>query len=104
MNPSLPSVSDYKVSRDGTHFRLDTPDEVVEVLERARLNRFRIAVIYEGDSVPEYGRVGRSTGPTLKVPLLLHNLRSSGGGEISTTIIREIRTSDGKELLYRARS
>lgn len=102
MNPSFPSVSDYTVSRDGTHFKNGTPAAVVEVLERARINRFRIEVVYQGDSVPEYGRVGRSTGPALRVPVLLYNARSSGGGEISTTIIREIRTSNGKQLLYQA--
>lgn len=99
MNSSFPSVSDYRVSPDGTHFRLETPDAVVEVLERARINRFRIAVVYQGDSVPEYGRVGRSTG-SIKIPILLHNTRSTGGSGICTTIIREIRTTDGGRILY----
>jgi len=103
MNPSLLSVSDYRVSPGGTHFRLETPDAVVEVLERARINRFRIAVVYQGDSVPEYGRVGRSMG-SIKIPILLHNTRSTGGSGICTTIIREIRTTDGERVLYRALS
>jgi len=99
MNPSLLSVSDYRVSPGGTHFRLETPDAVVEVLD----NRFRIAVVYQGDSVPEYGRVGRSMG-SIKIPILLHNTRSTGGSGICTTIIREIRTTDGGRVLYRALS
>lgn len=104
MNPNLPRVEDYKETPAGTHFRLGTPEEVIEVLERARVNRYRIAVVYQGDSVPEYGRVGRTTGPALKVPMLIHNTRSTGGSPICTTIIREIRTTEGGRILYQAQS
>ena len=92
--------NDYKEAPGGTHYRVGTPDGLIEALERARLNRFRIAVVYEGDSAIEFGRVGRSLGPTLKVPLLVHNARSTGGGEICTRIVREVRTAAGGHLLY----
>lgn len=101
MNPTLPNVADYVETSSGTHYRVGTPDEVVLVLERARVNRTRLAIIYRDESVTEYGRVGRSCGPQLRVPILIHNLRSMGGREIATTVIRLIMTSDGKRVLYR---
>lgn len=97
------NVNDYRETPSGTHYRLDTPDEVVEVLERIRVSRQRVAIIYHAESTPVFGRVGRSMGPTLKVPLVIHNTRSSGGEPVCTTIISEIRTSDGKQILYRER-
>ena len=100
MNPSLPNVSDYKETPGGTHYRVGTPDALIEALERARLGRYRVAIVYEAESVPEFGRVGRSTGPALKVPLLVHNSRSHGGGEICTRIVKEVRTAAGGHLLY----
>ena len=102
MNPTLLKVSDYKETAGGTHYRVGTPDEVIAVLERARLNRQRLAIVYRAESAPVFGRIGRSCGPTLKVPLVLHNTRSSGGEPVSTTIIEQIRTSDGSQILYQA--
>ena len=94
------NLSDYRETPSGTFYRVGTSDEVIFVLERARVNRTRLAIVYRDDSVPEFGRVGRSTGE-LKVPLLVHNMRSTGGSEICTRIIRAISTSDGQQLLYR---
>jgi hypothetical protein len=93
---------EYKATPSGTHYRLGTPDELVATLERLRVNRVRVAVVYEGDSVVEFGRVGRSCGPTLRVPVLLHGLRSPTPGEIHTTCVREVRTEDGERVLYAA--
>jgi hypothetical protein len=90
----------YKVV-NGTFYDLETPDEVCQVLERAREQRRRLAIAYKAESQPEYGRVGRSMGP-VKAPLLIHNTRSFGGGVISTKLIVEIRDSATKELLYMA--
>ena len=90
---------DYKVV-DGTFYALNTPAEVIRVLEQARLARTRLAITYGGSDV-FCGRVGRSMGP-VKVPLLLHNVRSRGGEPLSTTGIAEIRESRGGRVLYRA--
>lgn len=90
----------YKVV-NGTFYDPETPDEVCQVLERARERRQRLAIAYREESQPEFGRVGRSTGP-VKAPLLIHNSRSLGGGVICTRIIVEIRDSATKELLYAA--
>jgi hypothetical protein len=100
MDPTLPNVADYVEAPSGTHYRVGTPAALVEVLERARVGQFRVSILYTWDDVPERGRVGRSLGPTLKVPLLVHNTRSRGGGEIHTPLVREVRTAAGGRLLY----
>lgn len=95
-------MNDYKVV-NGTSYRKDTPDEVVQVLEKARERRVRLAIAFRAESAPAFGRVGRSAG-NLKVPLLVHNTRSMGGEELWTDGIVEIRNSATKELLYKAES
>lgn len=78
----------YKVI-DGTSFSVDTPDRVCHLLNYYMNTRQRIRVFY-GD--PKTGRpwydewdtmgyVGRSTGQN-KIPLLVNNKRSWGGGGI----------------------
>ena len=46
-----------------------------------------------------HGYVGRSIGP-VKVPLLVANRRSLGGGAILTHCVVRIRTSSGGRVLY----
>lgn len=94
------NASDYR-EVNGTHYRVGTPDDLIAVLERVRANRQRVAIVYQAESSPEFGRVGRSSG-SIKIPILVHNTRSSGGGGICTTIVLEVRSSDGKQLLYQA--
>jgi hypothetical protein len=95
---------------NGTSFHYDTPDEVVRVLENARLNRQRVHISLGVTDGPNQGRdwleefethgyVGRSMGP-VKVPLLVANRRSSGGGAILDHAIVRIRTSSGGRVLY----
>ena len=93
-------MNNYRVV-NGTSYREGTPDEVVRVLEKAREQRVRLAIAFRAESVPAFGRVGRSTGST-KVPLLVHNARSLGGEALWTDGIVEIRESESKRLLYRA--
>jgi hypothetical protein len=95
----------FKVVND-TCYDTTTPDKVIEVLETARQNRTRIKVDYghnDGQSWGEVnditGYVGRSTG-TAKIPLLVHNTRSMGGGALLTHCIVKIETSKGKRVLY----
>lgn len=92
-------AEEYKVV-NGTYYDPRTPEEVVRVLERARLNNTRIR-IYLSDTetgrswLEEYdveGYVGRSMGP-VRIPILLHNSRSTGGGGILTHCVVKIRTS-----------
>jgi len=88
---------------NGTFYDVGTDPEVIQVLERARESRTRLAVVYEPESSIQFGRVGRSVGP-VKVPLLVHNSRSLGGEPICTRIVTEIRESAGGRVLYRKAS
>ena len=93
---------------NGTSYHVATPAAVVQVLEQARQNRTRIHVSF-GDAttgldwLEEWditGYVGRSMGP-VKVPLLVANRRSLGGGAILDHCIVRIRESAGGRILYR---
>jgi hypothetical protein len=92
---------------NGTYYHPETPDEIVLVLERARANNTRIR-LYLGDNdtgrswLEEWdveGTVGRSQGP-IKIPLLLHNRRSLGGGGILTHCIIKVKESSTGRVLY----
>ena len=92
---------------NGTSYRNETPDEVIRVLESARQNRTRLHISL-GDTASgrdwleefeTHGYVGRSIGP-VKVPLLVANTRSLGGGSILAHCIVRIRTSAGGRVLW----
>ena len=96
----------YKVY-NGTAYRQETPDDLVLLLEELRENRTRIIVDYGdiktgrswGESCDITGRIGRSNGD-IKIPLLIHNKRSLGGGSLLDDCILSIKTSKGKKTLY----
>lgn len=92
---------------NGTSYHDETPDEVIRVLESARQNRTRLHISL-GDQqtgrdwleeFETHGYVGRSMGP-MKVPLLVSNTRSLGGGAILDHCIVRIRTSAGGRVLW----
>jgi hypothetical protein len=92
---------------NGTSYHNETPDEVIRVLESARQNRTRLHISL-GDTASgrdwleefeSHGYVGRSMGP-VKVPLLVANTRSLGGGSILAHCIVRIRESAGGRVLY----
>jgi len=92
---------------NGTSYNINTNDVVIRILEDCRVNRTRIVLDYgdikTGESWGEVcditGYVGRSAG-TKKVPILVYNSSSFGGGEILTHCIIGIKTSKGKRVLY----
>ena len=96
----------YKVV-NGTSYDDRTPDEVIKILEKSRLDKIRIVLDYgdtkTGKSWNEQfdvtGTIGRSTG-NIKIPILIHNSRSIGGGAILDHCIIGIKTSKGKNVLY----
>lgn len=92
---------------NGTSYDTRTPDEVIRVLESARLSRTRLHISL-GDTttgkdwLDEHdiiGTVTRSMGP-VKVPLLIANRRSIGGGAILDYCIVRIRTAAGGRVLW----
>src|SRR5438105_3695918 len=96
----------YKIVA-GTSYDERTPDAVIRVLENARQNRTRLHISL-GDTgtgldwleeFESHGYVGRSMGP-VKVPLLIANRRSTGGGAILDHCIVRIRESAGGRVLY----
>lgn len=102
----------YKIV-NGTSYDERTPDDVIAVLENARQNRTRLHVsLGETDNdrgqvgrdwleeFETHGYVGRSMGP-IKVPLLIANRRSTGGGAILDHCVVRIRESAGGRVLYR---
>ena len=96
---------------NGTSYHADTSKRVIDIIERARANSWRLR-LYLGDAktgrdwnehYDVTGRIGRSSGP-VKVPILLHNSQSIGGGAILDHCIVRIRHAnkrDGKFDLYR---
>lgn len=86
-------ASKYKVV-NGTSYNAETPDAVVTVLERVRLDRTRIRVFYSQNGVVWHdgdgmiGTVGRSTG-SIKIPILIPDRTSTAGaGIIDDCIVR----------------
>ena len=94
---------------DWTYFSGGTTAEVINVLELARKQGWRVRLSY-GDAqtgrdwLEEYdveGTISRSMGP-VKIPILLPNSRSTGGGGILTNCIVKVRLTGGDHAeLYR---
>lgn len=98
----------YKVTEDSTYYDEETPDALIEILERARANKTRLK-IYLGDNKTgrdwmeedsKLGKVGRSTGQ-IKIPLLIKTVASHGGGALMTGSIVKLSTSPGGVVLYK---
>ena len=97
-------IDGYKVC-NGTYYHINTDDSVIQRLERARKNHYRIRIFY-GDS--ESGRdllevcdvigyIGRSCG-NIKIPIILNNSRSCWGGAIITDSI--VKITIDRETVY----
>jgi len=96
----------YKIVND-TFYKANTNDEIVKVLEWARMDQVRIIVDYGdvktgkswGEAYDIAGYVGRSTGE-IKTPLLIHNKRSLGGGGLLDDCILSIKYANKKQGGY----
>ncbi len=88
----------------GMYYHDTTPRAVIDQLERARAYNLRIRLFTGNrETGKEWfaehdvcGRVGRSMGP-IRIPLLIHNSQSRGGGAILTDCIVRLFV-DGKEV------
>lgn len=96
---------------NGTTYKDDTPKELVDLLEKWRVNRFdisRIRIHYGdtktgrpwGDRLAGY--ISRSMGP-VKIPILLCNRRSIGGEGLLENCIVLVECANKKHggVLYR---
>lgn len=95
----------YKVV-NGISYHENTPDAVIRVLENAMRTNKRIRIFY-GDTetgrdwmeiYDTIGTIGRSCGQN-KIPLLIKNSRSYGGGAILTHCI--VKITIDKEVVYK---
>ena len=92
---------------NGTDYDNRTPEAVANILESSRLLRHRIRIFYGdretgrdwGEENDVTGYVGRSTGAS-KIPLLVHNSRSYGGGALLDHCIVKIMDTHTKRVLY----
>ena len=91
-------MNKYKIV-NGTSYGIDTPDDIINKLEYARINNRRVKLIYktgyedftgytrDGLTVSMY--IGRSNGNT-KIPLHIPSTRSYSGPALSTYCIEKI--------------
>jgi hypothetical protein len=90
-------------NKDATAYHKDTPMEVRRVLDNVMISRDRIRIFYGEDGKDWHedfdimGYVSRSTG-NIKIPLLIHNSRSIGGGAILDH--RIVKIMEGYRILY----
>lgn len=92
---------------NGTSYHPTTPAAVIRILENSRKSGTRLRLHYGDDKTGRdwleendvTGRVGRSSG-SVKIPILLHNSRSMGGGGILDGSIVKIRAARGGAVLW----
>jgi hypothetical protein len=92
---------------DDTYYHGDTSYEMVKILHDLRQYDTRVRFHWGdietgrdwGDDYGVKGRIGRSTGP-VKIPILIHNRRSHGGGAILTDCIVKITATQGGRVIY----
>lgn len=92
---------------NGITFNNETPNELCVIISNLIGNNKRYRFDY-GDTETKKswnqvydidGYIGRSTGTT-KIPLLIHNKRSIGGGQILTNRILSITEIKTKKIIY----
>ena len=89
---------------NGTAYSTETSDKMIEILERLMANHTRARFHWGdtktgqdwGDIYNVRGHIGRSTG-RFKIPLLIHNIRSLGGGALLDDSIVKITYANKKD-------
>ena len=95
---------------NGTSYYKGTDIKVMHILERIRKDHIRIKLSYGdintgrdwNETNDIYGYVGRTCGK-IKIPILLHNNNSMGGGTILTDCIVKIEYANKKngKIIYK---
>lgn len=96
----------YKVYK-GVNYSSNTSDKMVRMLDNLKEKRKRVHFRFGNTKTGEdwgetndiEGRIGLSTGE-VKIPLLIANKRSTGGGGLLTGSIVKILESKGKKVLH----
>lgn len=95
---------------NGTSYNVKTSQSVINVLEMVRHEPRKRIRVYYGDIETGkcwneehdiFGYVGRSTGIN-KIPLLISNKRSFGGGALLDHCIIKIKESKGNRVLFQS--
>lgn len=102
------NTTTYKISENNTAFHIDTPEKVCNILDSAILSKRRLKIYYgDKDTGTDWnecydiiGRIGRSYGGTIKIPLLILTSRSYGGGAILDNCIVKIKDAKSGEVIY----
>ena len=92
---------------NGTCYHSETTEQMIFLLETLKANQTRVRFHWGdvktgkdwGDIYDVKGTIGRSTG-TIKIPLLIHNSRSMGGGGILDDCIVKITATRGGRVIY----
>ena len=97
-----------KIENGGLFFTEGTAPQVINAIKHAHAHGLRVRVFY-GDTVtgaawPEefdiVGKIGKSTG-VQKIPLLINNARSMGGGALLDHCIVGVALTNGGGWLYK---
>ncbi len=107
METIIDSRGIYYQQYNGTYYHQNTSKDMVQRLEHLRICQTRCHFHWGnvktgkdwGDVYDVIGRIGRSTG-SIKIPILLYNSRSLGGGAILDHCIVKITKSRGGRVLY----
>ncbi len=92
---------------NGTCYHHEINKTMIMLLEHIRIYQTRVQFHWGdvktgkdwGDIYDVKGRIGRSTGP-IKIPILLYNSRSIGGGAVLDHCIVKITETKGGRVLY----
>ena len=114
INHSNGQASSYKLLEDGNNlpiaYKIKTPDILVQVLERIRINKIRVKLnigntetgISWNEENDITGTIGLSKGTKARFPILIYNSRSYGGITILDDCILKITNTATGAILYKS--
>lgn len=93
-------------------YREGADERLVQSLEYCRKNKLRVKLNYGDTSTGKSwneenditGYIGLCRGKSALFPILLNNANSTGGGEIMTDSILQIKESKGSRIIYQSKN